>query len=475
VCGIHLGFFAVLLTTVCATAAPPNVLCIVVDDLNADLHAFGHPIAQTPNIDRLVSRGMRFDRAYCQFTLCSPSRESFLSGRRPESTGVISQANKVRDLSPEVTYLPEQFQKSGYTTRAVGKVFHGNKTVMWDASEDAKPRSAQEKLAYEVRAKAEERAAHGVQWMSIDDPEEQLGDGIVARTAVEYLRQAAQEKKPFFIAAGFRKPHLPWTAPRSFFRQYPKSSIARLQEPTMKDVPTIALMTDITPRSPRWIEEFESVHGSPFSREEAIAAYYACISFIDSQVGLISEALDNLRLRDNTIVVFFSDHGFHLGDHGGLWAKLSLFERSARVPLAMVVPGLPPGSTTRIVELVDLYPTLVELCGLPTPLRLDGRSVVPLLKDPKAEWNKAAYTNTVHEGVLGRSVRTDQWRYTEWDNGDRIVARELYAHPADGGEYRNLAGDAGHAHHVAALQRLMRQFPQYTGAIPSTSQSRSYD
>lgn len=454
-------------------AAPsrPNVLVVVVDDLNTDLGAFGQPRVQTPNIDRLVARGVRFDRAYTQFTLCSPSRESFLSGRRPESTGVISQNNKVRDVVPSVTYLHEHFRQHGYSTRSVGKVFHGNKSVTWDADEGAKSKSAQENAAYDIRAKAEARAAHGVQWLPIDDPAEKTGDGIVARTAVQYLRAAAREEKPFFIAAGFRKPHLPWTAPREYFKRYPAETIPAVPRPAMQGVPPIALMTDLTPRSPRWIEEFATVHGFPFSEREAVGAYYACVSFIDDQVGLILAALDELKLRENTVVVFLSDHGFHLGDHHGMWAKLSLFERAARVPFAIVPPRGRPGVSPRVVELIDLYPTLAELCGLPRPPETEGRSLVPLLGNPEASWSGAAYTNVIHEGVLGLSVRTDRWRYTEWTDGQRVVASELYAHPADAGELHNLAGDPGHANDVAALRGLLNRVPRFKGTIPTTAQS----
>lgn len=458
-----------------AAAARTNVLFIVVDDLNADLGAFGHPLVQTPHLERLLTRGVRFDRAYAQFTLCSPSRESFLSGRRPESTGVVSQANKVRDVAPDVAYLHEHFRQHGYTTRAVGKVFHGNKTVKWDADEGAKPKSAQEKSAYDLRAKAEERAAHGVQWMPIDDPVEQLGDGIVARTAVKYLREAAREQKPFFIAAGFRKPHLPWTAPREFFKLYPKEKMPPVPQPVMEKVPAIALMTDITPRSPRWLHEFEGLHGFPFSDREAAGAYYACVSFIDAQVGLLIDALDELGLRDNTVVVFLSDHGFHLGDHDGLWAKLSLFERATRVPLAIIPPRTRAGVSTRVVELLDLYPTLAEMCGLPRPAGVEGRSLVPLLSNPEAPWTGAAYSNAIHDGILGRSVRTDRWRYTEWTDGQRVVAQELYAHPADAGEVRNLAGESRHAADVAELRQLFDRVPRFKGRIPATAQSRDYN
>lgn len=459
-----------------SAAAPerPNVLMIVVDDLNVDLMAFGHPIVRTPNIERLVSRGVRFDRAYSQFTLCSPSRESFLSGRRPESSGVVSQLNKVRDMIPDVTYLHEHFRNHGYTTRAVGKVYHGNKTVTWDSFEDAKPKSPQENEAYRIRNEAEEREAHGVQWHPIDDPEETLGDGIVARTAVDYLREAAGEKKPFFIAAGFRKPHLPWTAPRKYFAMYPKSAIPEVTQPAMIGIPKIALMTDITPRSPRWLEEFEGIFGYPFSEREAVGAYYACVSFIDAQVGLVLDTLDQLKLRDNTVIVFVSDHGFHLGDHGGLWAKLSLFERAARVPFAIIPPQGRAGVSSQVVELVDIYPTLAEFCGLPRPPAVEGRSLMPLLKNPNGPWDGAAYSNAIHDGVLGLSVRTDRWRYTEWTDGQRVVANELYAHPADAGELHNLAADPAHAKQVATMKALLHRIPRFKGEIPSSAQSKDY-
>jgi len=217
------------------------------------------------------------------------------------------------------------------------------------------------------------------------------------------------------------------------------------------------------------------MHGFPFSSQEAIGAYYACVSFIDAQVGLMTTALDGLGLRDNTVVVFFSDHGFHLGDHGGLWAKLSLFERAARVPFAIFAPGKSPGVTSRIVELVDVYPTLLELCGLDRPHGLEGRSLVPLLVNPEAEWNGVAYTNALHDGALGRSVRTNRWRYTEWDDGKRIVARELYAHPNDANELRNLAGERHRAQDLAVMQELLSRIPRFKGKIPSTAQSRDYD
>ena len=226
----------------------------------------------------------------------------------------------------------------------------------------------------------------------------------------------------------------------------------------MRGIPPLALQTDLlgTPNpDPEW---------------QAVAGYYACVSFIDEQVGRIMAALDELKLWDNTIVVFMSDHGFHLGDHGGLWAKLTTFERSARVPLAIAVPRTRHAgrSASGIVELLDLYPTLVELCGLPAPRGIEGKSMVPLLNEPESRWEKeTAYTMTIHEGVIGRSVRTDRWRYTEWEGR----AAELYDHRADPGEYSNLATDTKYANEVTTLKTLLARPPPYTGRVPADAQS----
>lgn len=434
-----------------------NVVLIAVDDLNTDLGAFGHSVVRTPHIDRLMARGVRFDRAYCQFPLCSPSRESFLSGLRPESSGAIAQDFMVRDLRRDAPYLPTYFRARGYHTASAGKIFHRNEPAAWDKYDAGSPTSPQEQKAGRARSAARAQGNNGPEWYPIDDPDEQLGDTVVASQAIAMLRVAAKGKKPFFVAAGFRKPHLPWTAPKRFFDLYPQTIIPRRNEPAMTGIPPIALQTDLfgTPNpDPEW---------------QAVAGYYACISYIDEQVGRITAALDELQLWDNTVVIFVSDHGFHLGDHGGLWAKLTTFERSARVPLAIVPPRSPhAGRATRgIVELVDLYPTLVELCQLPMPTGLEGRSLVPLLSNPEARWEKPAYTMTIHEGVIGRSVRTTRWRYTEWDG--RGV--ELYDHESDPGEYRNLATEATFTGEVSELQRLLRQPPRFSGRVPFDAQS----
>src|SRR4051812_20294307 len=228
---IALGFCALRIIAAPAVAssagAPlrPNVLFIVVDDLNADLGAFGHTVSRTPNIDRLVARGVRFDRAYCQFPLCSPSRQSFLSGVRPETSGALAQGRTVRDARPDVVYLPGFFRANGYFTAGAGKVFHKNDEISWDRFDEAETKSPQERAALKGRSATRERGENAPEWHPLDCTDAETGDGIVARRVAGWLREAESGGKPFFLAAGFRKPHLPWTAPRAYFERYPQSSI----------------------------------------------------------------------------------------------------------------------------------------------------------------------------------------------------------------------------------------------------------
>jgi uncharacterized sulfatase len=421
-----------------------NVLFISVDDLNTDLGCYGHPVVRSPHIDRLAARGVRFDRAYCQYALCNPSRSSFLSGLRPETTGILDQATAPRQRLPQAVFLPQHFRNHGYFTARVGKIYHRDDHDSWDLAENADPADPQE-VAAQRRRYEKPQGQRTPDWAVLDIADEATADGTVARRIVRLMEQSVKEGKPFFLAAGFRKPHLPWAAPKRYFDLYPQATIRLPQEPALDAVPRIALMTELSgaPQpEPTW---------------QAVAAYYACISFMDAQVGVLLDALERLKLWDNTVVVLFGDHGFHLGDHGGLWAKHTLFERAARVPLTIVVPRGPNAGQAcpRLVELLDLYPTLADVCGLPAPGRLEGKSLVPLLQQPGAAWDRPARTVVVHEGVLGRSLRTERWRYTEWEDGKKGV--ELYDHDSDPGEYRNLASDPRHAAIVAELRQRLRQ------------------
>jgi uncharacterized sulfatase len=428
-------------------ARKPNVLLIVVDDLNTDLGCYGNRVVQSPNIDRLAARGVRFERAYCQYALCAPSRWSFLSGLRPETTGIYEFKTLLRSRIPDVVFLPQLFRQNGYYTAGTGKVFHdmrqSDAEKSWDFYQDRMGDDAQEAAAVKKRYSYRE-GERPFEWTRLNGPEEKTRDGITARTIARLMEEKTKEGKPFFLAAGFHKPHLPWTAPAKYFDLYPVDRIPKPQDPPLKDIPAIALMTELTGNPP------------PRSRTEAIAAYYACISFMDAQVGILLGQLDRLKLWDNTVVLLFSDHGYHLGDHDGLWAKLTNFEQAAHSPLLISAPGFGKGkASARVVEFVDIYPTVADLCGLEKPTRLEGQSLVPLLKQGDAPWKNPAQTMVHHKGVLGKSVRSERWRYTEWDGGKQGV--ELYDHDHDPGEYRNLAGDPKYADTVAEMKRLLHR------------------
>ncbi len=421
-----------------------NVLLISIDDLNNMLGCYGHGQVKSPNIDRIAARGIKFDRAYSQYPLCNPSRASFLSGLRPETTGIFDLQTSPRHKLPNAVFLPQLFRGHGYFTARVGKIFHDGRddAASWDVSDEGKSQDTQE-LAAARRRYERTSDQRSPEWTALDGPDESTGDGIVAGRVAELMERSVKEGKPFFLAAGFRKPHLPWTAPRKYFDLYPPDKIVLPSEPAMREIPELALMTELTGSPP------------PRSRSEAVAAYQACVSFMDAQAGVLLRTMDRLRLWENTVIVVFSDHGFHLGDHGGLWAKLTLFEQSARVPLVIAAPNLSGDKASgRTVELLDIYPTLAELCGLPRPEALEGRSLVPLLKQPRAAWEKPAYTMVHHKNILGKSVRTERWRYTEWGEGKEGV--ELYDHTSDPHEFSNFASNPRYAGVVTKMKRLLR-------------------
>jgi uncharacterized sulfatase len=421
------------------------VLLIVVDDLNTDLGCYGAASVLSPNIDRLAARGVRFERAYCQYALCAPSRWSFLSGLRPETTGIFEFQSLLRTKMPDVVFLPQLFRQHGYFTAGMGKVFHNerqsDRETSWDFYQDDMGADAQEAAAVKQRYSHKEGQRPFTPFTRLTGPEEHTRDGGTSRRIAKLMEQCAREEKPFFAAAGFHKPHLPWTAPTKYFDQYRERPLAEPHDPPLKGVPAIALMTEL-------------VGNPPPPRAEAMAAYYACISFMDAQVGVLLETLDREKLWENTIVVLFSDHGYHLGDHNGLWAKLTVFDQGCRVPLMIAAPGRAKGATSpRTVELIDVYPTLAELCGLPPPSNLEGRSLATLLSQPDAAWDRPARSLVHHNRVVGKTVRTERWRYTEWDGGNKGV--ELYDHHADAGEYHNLARDPQHAAIAADMKKLL--------------------
>jgi iduronate 2-sulfatase len=438
-------------------ARGPNVLVIMADDLNNDMGVFGHPMVKTPNLDRLAKRAVRFDRAYTQFPLCSPSRVSLLTGLRPDTTKIYELQTDFRTILPEVQTLPQMFKRNGYLTARVGKIFHyGNPgqigtsglddPASWDVFVNPRGIDKDEESVLTNLTPARQLGS-ALAYYASPAPDEQHTDGKVAAETIALLEK--NRDRPFFIGAGFYRPHCPFIAPKKYFDLYPLDRIPAPSAQPGSLQPPAAWFT--TP--PNWDVGEEG-------QRENIRAYYASITFLDANVGRLLDALDRLKLTDNTIVIFLSDHGYHLGERGQ-WMKQTLFERSARAPLMIAGPGVSAKgrASTRIVEFVDIYPTLADLAGLPPPPGLHGRTLKPLLVNPQAAWDHPALTQ-VRRGApnatfMGYSVRTEKWRYTEWDDGARGV--ELYDEAADPNELRNLATDPKHKNTVTEMQQLLRR------------------
>lgn len=434
-----------------------NVLFIASDDLNNRLGTYGHPLVKTPNLDRLAKRGVMFANAYNQYPLCSPSRVSVLTGLRPDTTGVYDLKTLFRDNIPTVTTLPEFFKTNGYFSARVGKIYHYGVPGQIGTDGQDDPQSWNKVVNPYGRDKQEEHLltnytpnrglGSSLSWLEAEGSDDEQTDGMVANEAIRLLK--AHQDEPFFIAAGFYRPHCPYVAPKKYFDLYPLDKITLPENPPehFKDIPKPAFFTDPL----YWgLDEHQ--------RKEVIRAYYASVTFMDAQVGKLLDAIDALGLADNTIIVFWSDHGYNLTEHGQ-WKKQSLFEAAARVPLFIAAPNAKGNGKAckRVVELIDLYPTLASLCGMEPPPYLAGADLTPLLNNPKARWERPAYTQVLRQrqNVMGRSVRTERWRYTEWNNGAEGV--ELYDHKKDPDEYRNLASDPDYRKVRAELQALLKR------------------
>ncbi len=451
--------FLLLSGVVSAQAAdrPLNVLFIAVDDMNADLGCYGSPVVKSPNIDRLAARGVKFERAYCQFPLCSPSRSSLMTGLRPDTTRVFDLRYRFRQGLPDVVTMSQLFKNNGYYAARVGKIYHyGNPGDIGTSGLDDPPSwqevvnpAGRDKTALEPEI---ERLSGGGLGSSISLLADKTGkdedhtDGKVATEAIRLLE--AHKDKPFFLGVGFYKPHCPYVAPQKYFDLYPLDKITLPEvAPGFRDtVPRPALAST---------NPWPLLGVTPEQARRGKQAYYAAISFVDAQIGRVLDSLDRLGLKDNTVIVFWSDHGYHLGEHG-LWMKQSCFEESARVPFIIAPPGskVAGQSCPRIVEALDLYPTLADYAGLKAPANLEGVSLRPLLENPQAAWTRPAYTQVQRAGFPGHSVRTERWRYTEWDGGARGV--ELYDHDNDPQELKNLAGDPRFAAEQAQLKALIK-------------------
>jgi uncharacterized sulfatase len=426
-----------------AAAPRPNILFIAADDLNVDLGCYGHPLVRTPNLDGLASRGVRFDQAFCQYPVCNPSRTSILSGRYPETTGILDNRVNPRTNLPGVEFLPEFLRARGYFTARVGKIYHDGMDGPndWDVSLDPRPAS-------KIGRTGEGRNLTGgkfafFEWRAAEGSDEDQPDGLIAGEAIRLISE--RRDKPFFIGLGLRKPHDPYIAPKKYFEPYPLDKIAAPESPADDEA-------DIPPAAyPPVRHNLGLIEGREFRR-----AYYACISFMDAQLGKVLRALESSPAASNTLIIFFGDHGLHLGEHGW-WNKVTLFDRSARAPLIIVPPGgRPPGAVCRRpVEFLGFYPTIAELAGFEAPAGLQGASLAPLLRDPEAKWSRPAYTVVLRGKWLGRAVHDGRFRYIEWNDGADGV--ELYDHAMDPREYRNLARAPEYASIAAGMKRVLAE------------------
>jgi iduronate 2-sulfatase len=434
----------------------PNVLFIIADDLTKTLPCYGYSLAKAPNVDRLAARAVRFDRAYAQYPVCSPSRVSFFSGRRPEHTGMYANGGDSRTpLLKDAVFMPQHFKANGYFTARLGKVFHIGSDVpeCWDVTEEGSPGT---KIVYQPQEvdklglasfvtashKLKGGGGEGASYSILKGGKDQLIDVRNGKRAVELLEQGAKqnaEGKPFFLAVGFRRPHLPHVAPFDFFDLYPAEKMPLPEQggPKIKGI-----KSDVSAEDSR----------------EALRGYLACVSFMDEQLGRVLDAMDAQKLWDNTIVVLLGDHGYLLGSRGGWWGKGVLYNEAASTTLLVAAPGKAKGvGCSRIVEFLDFYPTLAELCDLPAPVGVEGKSFVPLLTKPDAPWDQVAYTMVAKDSrPAGLAVSNEQFRYLE--NADGTV--ELFDIQADPREWHNLADKPEHAATLTKMQKLAAEHRQ---------------
>jgi arylsulfatase A-like enzyme len=482
------GFYLLLLTDVipgsqiAAADARNNVLFIISDDLNTLLGCYGDPLAKTPHIDRLASRGVLFQKAYCSFPLCGPSRNSLLTGLYPNSTGIHANSLIFRQTIPNQVSMSQAFRQAGYFAARIGKLYHYNVPNSIGTNGHDDPGSWELELNPagvdrlqehpQIKTLIPKQFGGTLSWYASPKSDDFHTDGLMSQDADWVLERCAKDRnRPFFLAVGFFRPHTPYVAPeKPWFEMYDRASMPVVTgvDEDRRDIPEAALAS----------QKREQNEMTDEVRQEVLQAYYASISFMDAQVGKVVASLDRLGLAENTVIVFTSDHGYHMGEHG-LYQKMSLFEESSRVPLLIVAPGVTKAGTVAKAPIsqVDLFPTLAELCGVTAPANLQGQSLVPILKDTAQKGRGWALTQVSRGGgqraakkqaakdtaksantagqFFGYTLRTERWRYTEWDNGEK--GRELYDHESDPRELSNLADSPDHAKTVAELKTTLQQ------------------
>jgi len=482
----------------------PNVLFIPVDDLRPDIGAYGDPVAQTPNIDRLAQQGIIFTRTYCQQAVCNPSRASLLTGLRPDSIRVWDLKTRFRDHVPGAITLPQYFKNNGYHTVGIGKIFHNTipDTLSWtekphvdgypfdpDAvyvTEDNIKKVEEKKQRYTEQGKDRiDQLGHWyiktVATEEADVPDDAYFDGAQTTLAIQKLRKFSQMEKPFFLAVGYYRPHLPFNAPKKYWDMYSRDSIPLAENQYLpKGSPGVAMNLSYELRG------YDDFRDLPFSEKESLSAgrqrllkhgYYASVSYIDAQVGRLLNELDRLGLAENTIVVLWGDHGWKLGEHNA-WCKQTNYEVDTRVPMIFSGPGVKSvgKSCDALTEFVDIYPTLCEMANLEVPEYLQGKSVVPLFENTEKKWKTAAYSQFLqgrfgrakkeyqgHE-YMGYAMRTDRYRYVEWYEWDKdknirgaFLDVELYDHSTDPQENTNIARDSSNNLIVESLSTQLKR------------------
>ena len=424
-----------------------NVLFIVIDDLTTTLGCYDHPLVKTPNIDRLASTGIQFEHAYCNYAVCNPSRSSFLLGLRPETTTILDNRKALQSVIGDKVSLPYLFKNNGYHTMSLGKIFHTtredhNDFKAWDEVVDYK--------ATELGRKGEKRnmtedKLKWCWWMMAEGEDEDQSDGQIAAKAVEFIK--SDHSKPFFLAVGFHKPHDPFIAPKKYFDLYP------LEDCTPPELPE------------GWQPVYkhslpgETVTFNKFTdreKREFLRSYYACSSFMDAQVGKVLKALEESGQMENTLIVFFGDHGYHLGEHNW-WNKVTIYEKGTNAPFIVAGPKVAKGKKSQAMfEFIDIYPTLADYANLDSiPDYLEGLSFSKVLGDPSLPFRSEVYAVVRRGEMLGRMVKNEKWRYIEWAEGEK--GRELYDQENDPIEYNNLAENPDYEEINKNMKELLYQ------------------
>jgi arylsulfatase A-like enzyme len=448
-----------------------NVLFIAVDDLRPQLGCYGQKQIISPNIDRLASQGMVFDRTYCQQAVCGPTRASLLSGVRPDTSKIYNNNTPVRKAMPNVVTLPEHFKNNGYETLSIGKIYHHPSDDRQGWSAEPYRAGTFPQGAWKGRGYLTEQAiaqmekynkaypkmqGRGPAFEAADVPDNAYPDGCNTDYAIGQLNRL--KDKPFFLAMGLYKPHLPFNAPKKYWDMYKREDIKLADNPFIpKDAPSYA--------TTNW-GELRNYYGIPKKgpctdelAKKLIHGYYACITYIDTLVGRLLDELDRLELRDNTVIILWGDHGWKLGEHAG-WCKHTNFELDTHVPMILSVPGMKSAGkrTSALTEYVDIYPTLCQACGLIIPSHLEGHSIMPLLDNPQRSWKKAAFSQYPRGRVMGYSMRTERFRYTEWRNRktNELMARELYDHKKDPQENVNVVDQPQYESDIRRLASMLK-------------------